>query len=113
VCRRSRGTGFSSTLLAATEEFRWREGADVVTSYALPARAYRSDFCSACGSLVPSLMEGAPQVFVPAGSLDTELGELPAVHLYVGSKAPWDVIADSWPQFVELPPPERFTEFFA
>jgi hypothetical protein len=111
LCRRSRGTGFSSTLLAVTATFRWRDGADRIERYALSApRSYRSDFCSACGSPVPSVIEGSPQVLVPAGSLDTELGPLPAAHLYVGSKAPWDDIADSWPQFAELPPRERFTE---
>lgn len=114
ACRRSRGTPFSSTLLGAAEAFSWRGDASAVRTYAMPApRTYRSDFCSACGSLVPSIMEGSPQVFVPAGSLDTELGALPAVHLYVSSKAPWDDITDAWPRFAELPPPERFTELFA
>jgi hypothetical protein len=35
------------------------------------------------------------------------------VHIYVASKAPWFEISDSWPQFAELPPPERFAEFFS
>ena len=58
-------------------------------------------------------MEGSAQVRVPAGSLDTELGTLPAVHLYVGSKAPWDDITDPWPQFDELPPREQLRELLA
>ncbi|MND05055.1 hypothetical protein D3C83_256250 [compost metagenome] len=49
---------------------------------------------------------------LPAGAIDSPLSPLPAVHLYVGSKAPWYEIADGWPQFAELPPPERLTEFF-
>jgi hypothetical protein len=51
-------------------------------------------------------------VLLPAGCIDTALEALPAVHIYVGSKAPWDEITDPWPQFAELPPPERFKEFF-
>jgi hypothetical protein len=49
---------------------------------------------------------------LPAGAIDSPLPSLPAVHLYVGSKAPWYEITDSWPQFEELPPPERLTEVF-
>jgi hypothetical protein len=61
---------------------------------------------------VPTVWPGSPQVLLPAGSLDTARAALPAVHIYVGSKAPWDEITDAWPQFAELPPRERFTEFF-
>jgi hypothetical protein len=49
---------------------------------------------------------------LPAGAIDTPLPPLPAVHLYVGSKAPWYEITDSWPQFEELPPPEQVTGAF-
>jgi hypothetical protein len=49
---------------------------------------------------------------VPAGAIDTELEPLPTVHLYAASKAPWVSIVDAWPQFAELPPAERLTEFF-
>jgi hypothetical protein len=49
---------------------------------------------------------------LPAGAIDTELAPLPAVHLYVGSKAPWYAITDAWPQFDELPPPEQLKDWF-
>ena len=35
---------------------------------------------------------------VPAGSLETDPGDLPQVHIFVGSKAPWFDIADEIPQ---------------
>ena len=109
LCRRSRGTAFSSTLLVPSSAFRWTSGAERVRHYALPApRQYASDFCGDCGSLVPSVAAGS--AMLPAGSIDTRLAPLPAVHLYVGSKAPWYEIADAWPQFAELPPPERLAE---
>jgi hypothetical protein len=50
---------------------------------------------------------------LPAGAIDSALHKLPAVHLYVDSKAAWCEIGDADPQFAELPPPERFAEFFA
>jgi hypothetical protein len=49
---------------------------------------------------------------VPVGALDTPFAVQSRVHIYVGSKAPWFAITDSHPQFSELPPRERFAEFF-
>ena len=65
-----------------------------------------------CGSLVPSAGGGPPVAVLPAGAIDTRLRRCPAVHVYVGSKAPWYEITDAWPQFPELPPPEQLTELF-
>jgi len=111
LCRRSRAAAFSSTLLVPRDAFRWVRGVERIRSYALPApQQYATDFCADCGSLAPSAPEGTPTAMLPAGAVDTPLPPLPAVHLYVGSKAPWYEIADGWPQFAELPPPERFTE---
>jgi hypothetical protein len=122
LCRRKSGAAFTSTLLAPTAEFRWLRGEAHVRHYAMPAtlgsprtgapRRFGADFCVDCGSPVPTLLAGQPRVYLPVGAIDSELIPLPAVHLYVGSKAPWVAITDSWPQFEELPPPERFTEFF-
>jgi hypothetical protein len=75
-------------------------------------RPYATEFCADCGSLVPSTAAGSPMAMLPAGAIDTPLSRLPAVHLYVGSKAPWYEIADAWPQFAELPPTEQLTELF-
>jgi hypothetical protein len=111
LCRRSRAAAFSSTLLVPRDAFRWVRGAGRARNYALPApRQYRTDFCADCGSLAPSVAAGSATAMLPAGAIDTPLAPLPAVHLYAGSKAPWYEISDSWPQFVERPPPERFTE---
>jgi hypothetical protein len=108
--------------MTAASSFRWLSGERRTRRYALPPpRQYSTDFCADCGGAVPSVLGGQPTVMLPAGSIDSALPELPlfgdfqgspAVHLYVGSKAPWYTIADGWPQFEELPPPERFTEFF-
>jgi hypothetical protein len=122
LCRRSRAAAFGSALLVPRDTFRWGRGEARVRSYALEggraaneeeicAGRYRTDFCADCGSLVPRVAPGAPMVMLPAGAIDSPLPPLPAVHLYVGSKAPWYEIVDAWPQFAELPPPQ-LTELF-
>jgi hypothetical protein len=113
LCRRRSGGAFTSTLLTPAASFTWLRGDARTRRYALPApRKYTADFCADCGSPVPSVAAGQPSVRVPAGTIDSELPALPSVHLYVGSKATWYEITDDWPQFAELPPPDRFTEFF-
>jgi hypothetical protein len=112
LCRRSRAAAFSSTLLVPRATFRWERGEARIRSYASPApRKYRTDFCADCGSPVPTAA-GSEAAMLPAGAIDSPLPPLPAVHLYVGSKAPWYEIVDSGPQFEELPPPDRLTEVF-
>jgi hypothetical protein len=114
LCRRSRAAAFSSTLVVRREAFRWQRGEARVRRYIAPeTRQYRTDFCGDCGSPMPSAAGAAATVMLPAGSIDTALPPLPAVHLYVGSKAPWHEIADAWPQFAELPPADLLKELFA
>ena len=110
LCRRSRAAAFSSTLLVPRETLHWDRGDARLRSYSLPGRRHGMDFCGDCGSPVPSAT--AASAMLPAGAIDTPLPPLPAVHLYVGSKAPWYEITDSWPQFEELPPPEQVTGAF-
>jgi len=110
LCRRSRAAAFGSTLLVPRDAFRWVRGVARARSFTL--RRYRTDFCADCGSTVPSAPLESKTAMLPAGAIDSPLPPLPAVHLYVGSKAPWYEIADAWPQFTELPPPERLTEIF-
>jgi len=113
LCRRSRGTAFGSTLFCAPERFRWTRGRDRIRGYRLPPpRTYEIDFCARCGSPVPTVVPDFGLVLIPAGSIDTSLRSPTAVHIYVGSKAAWHDITDSAPQFDEMPPPDRFGEFF-
>jgi hypothetical protein len=111
LCRRSRGTGCSSTLVVPAEAFRWTRGERGIRAYRMPApRTYGADFCAACGSIVPTVAGG--RALLPAGSVDAPPAPLPGVHIYVGSKASWEEITDGAPQFAELPPQERYAEFF-
>jgi hypothetical protein len=111
LCRHSRGTGFSSSLPARAAAFQWRHGGERIVRYASPApRRYVTAFCRDCGSLVPASDTASSDVLVPAGSLDTELGPLPAVHVQVAAKAPWDAIDDGFAQFREEATPEAIRE---
>ena len=112
LCRRSRGAPYSTSLFAAPERFRWTRGADMIGSYRLSRpRTYGTDFCEQCGSLVPMPVATYGTVVIPAGSVDTLLARLPAVHIFTGSKASWDTIRDDWVQFDEFPPSEQISDY--
>jgi hypothetical protein len=112
-CRRSRGAPFATTLFTRSDRLRWRHDPDLVRTYRLPLpRTYETDFCVRCGSLTPTVLPHFELALIPAGSIDTPLAPLPAVHINVASKARWDEIGDAATQFDEMPPPERFGELF-
>ena len=59
--------------------------------------------CGACGSLLYSVVRDGEWVHVALGSLVDPPAIRPAVHIFVGSKAPWFEITDDLPQYDELP----------
>lgn len=99
-CRRGRSAAHASNLFIKPEQLRWLSGEDQVTVYDFPgAVRFGTNFCSICGSCVPRFSASAGRVNVPMGSLDTDPGMSPTLHIYVGSKAPWFEISDDLPQF--------------
>jgi hypothetical protein len=107
-CRLSRGAAHATNLFVEGSGFHWVRGEDLVENYKLPtARGFGTAFCSTCGSLLPRVSPAAERINIPAGSLDTDPGLTPRLHIYVGSKAPWFEITDDLPQFEESPPRQR------
>jgi hypothetical protein len=104
-CRLGRSAAHASNVFFKAQGFRWTRGAELVREFALPgAQFFGTAFCSRCGSAMPRVSLERDIVNVPAGSLDTDPGIEPAAHIFVDSKAPWDRITDSIPQFAEMPP---------
>jgi len=101
-CRLSRSAAHATNLLVAEENFEWRSGEELLSSYKLPdAERFSTSFCRDCGSLMPRVRDG--RVSIPAGSLDSDPGVGPGGHIFIGSKAAWFNIHDSLPQWQERP----------
>ena len=61
-------------------------------------------FCSVCGSNLLTKFDNKPSVYgLALGVLDDDPVRRPLCHVFVGSKAPWYEITDSFPQFEALP----------
>ncbi len=65
---------------------------------------YRSDFCSSCGSPVPNKVNEGKHYWVPVGLVDDAEGMEVVAHLFVGSKAHWQLNETKAIQYEEIPP---------
>lgn len=102
-CRKVQGTAFATNGVVAAEDFTFQRGEDVLSEYeyGLGKRKY---FCKNCGSPIMSKNESFPNVVrIRLGTIESDIKERPACHIFVGSKANWDEICDDLPQFVGFP----------
>ena len=82
--------------------FSWVIGADKLTEFVV-ATDWRAAFCSICGSTLCGI--SANKVHgVTLGTVDGDPGVQIDMHTFVGSKAAWDHIGGSAPQFKEACP---------
>jgi hypothetical protein len=80
---------------------RWIAGGDRLVRYE-STPGWGLAFCGACGTTICGTHEGKVHG-VTLGSVDGDPGIQIQKHLFVGSKAPWDHIGGSAPQFDGAP----------
>lgn len=101
ICRRHTGAAAMPVLVVENDAFRWLHGEDRITHWRKPDADWESHFCPTCGSVLPGRNDDA-RMFVPAGGLaDGDAVLKIARHIFVGSKAHWDVIGDDGRRFEE------------
>jgi len=104
MCRKAHGAAFRSRARVKADDFRWTQGAELVTYYE-SSRGNHRGFCRVCGSPLLSRFDHDPRFYgLPLGALDDDPGLKPGFHVFVAYKAPWYDITDELPQFAELPP---------
>ncbi len=97
-CRKVSGVASNAVIVVPEAELRWLAGEELRQTWAKPS-GWSTTFCRACGCPVPQLLPTGGAYWVPAGSLDDDPGVQIAGHIYVGSKASWDLIAGDAPRF--------------
>jgi hypothetical protein len=116
-CRKQHGAAFRSRVRVAASDFRFLSGEHLLKFWESP-RGYQRGFCSTCGSPIinrtgpnwkapAAFPDGPPQYGVALALLDNPqvTPEVkPALHCFVGSKAPWLDITDDLPQYEDYPP---------
>lgn len=102
-CRKVSGSSSLLTIRVLTQDFRFLTGQELVKSYACPILhsppAYRSYFCSTCGSQVPPPAPEGESFEIAAGLFDDDFGIRPDKHIFVDFMPPWDDLQRELPAY--------------
>ena len=103
-CRKAQGSAFATNGNLDVEKFKFVQGENELTGYeSTPGQT--KYFCSTCGSPIISRSISRPdKVRVRLGTIDTDIIERPIGHIFVTSKANWENIEGSLPQYNEYEP---------
>jgi hypothetical protein len=100
-CRRATGSAFKPFAGIERDKLKIAVGDDHIMRF---GDAMTHDVhCRICGSLLFSVVRDSQYAHVTLGTLVDTPTIRPTAHIFVGSKAAWDVIGDDLPQHVEFP----------
>ena len=98
-CRKAFNSQASNYARVNTADFRWRAGEELLTSY-VGAHGFGLLFCGTCGSTLCGTFKRSVHG-VTLGCLNAEPELEPIHHIYVDSKAAWDVLPEGATTFAE------------
>ena len=101
-CRKAFNSQASAYALVEPEEFKWLSGESLLTSY-IGAHGFGLQFCSKCGSTLCGIYNDAIHGVTLGcvnGDPKIELGR----HIYVGSKASWEIMPQGENQYQQDAP---------
>ncbi len=102
LCQKQSGSSSNTATIVGIENLRWLSGQEHISSW-VKDTGFRSDFCSQCGSPVPNPLRNMPYYWVPVGLLDIEQPLQISAHIFVGSKASWDLILPAGTHYETAP----------
>ncbi len=102
LCRKVSGSSSNAAFKVDLAQLQWDSGEQLIHEFSTES-GFKSHFCSRCGSPLPNLTANDSAWWVPVGLLENGEGLRVGAHLFVASRAPWDVIADVGEHFDEMP----------
>ena len=97
LCRKAFSAQASAYALVEAHEFSWISGGDFLTTY-VSNEGFGLQFCSKCGSTLCGIHNGVING-VTLGCINGDPKIKLARHIYVDSKASWEIIPDGVPQY--------------
>jgi hypothetical protein len=101
-CRRATGAAAKPFAGIKSDRLKFVSGGDDVMRYGSGGPNHDAH-CGRCGSLLYSLVRNGAYLHVTLGTLIDAPSIRPTAHIFVGSKAPRDVVCDGLPQHDEFP----------
>lgn len=100
-CRRAFSGAGSAYAEVEPDSVAWLSGEEILATYEA-APGWGLQFCGTCGSTLCGIHNGRVHG-VTLGCVDGDPGVEIQMHIFVGSKAPWDHIGGSAPQYETHP----------
>ncbi len=103
MCRKAQGSAYVAVSPINATQFTITQGRDLLKEYrAVPHKA--RVFCSHCGSPLYSARDDLPNIKrLRLGTVETPFQCVNSYHIYAGSKAGWEILADDFPKYEEMP----------
>ncbi|HEY6642153.1 GFA family protein [Povalibacter sp.] len=103
MCRKAQGSAYAAVSPIDAPRFKIIQGQELLKEFrAVPYKA--RVFCSNCGSPIYSARDDLPDVVrLRLGTVDTRFRCNNVYHIFVDSKADWEIIADDLPQYPDSP----------
>jgi hypothetical protein len=102
-CRKAFSAQASAYALVDPGDFRWLTGEELLTTYA-NEQGFGLRFCCVCGSTLCGVFEGEVHG-VSLGCVNGDPGVRISRHIFVGSKAAWEVMPEGVVAHAEGPEP--------
>lgn len=100
-CRKANGSAFNTAVPIKTSDLHILSGHDNLAEFESSPGVYRV-FCQTCASPLYSRRDAQPEgLKLRIGTLDTPVEGTPSIHIFVGSRAPWDEIHGDAKQYKE------------
>ncbi len=101
-CRKAFSSQASAYAEVSPGTFEWLSGNNLLSTYE-SGNGFGHQFCRLCGSTLCGVYRGDVHG-VALGCVNGDPGVKIAMHIYVGSKASWEVLPEGVTQFDEGPP---------
>lgn len=98
-CRKAFSAQASAYARVSAEDFRWLAGEELLSTYT-GAHGFGLRFCSRCGSTLCGTADGDVHG-VTLGCVNGDPGVEITRHIFIGSKAPWEVLPEGVVMFEE------------
>lgn len=102
ICQKSSGSAHGDFTTAPIEGFKWTSGEELLTKFESSPGNFRN-FCSVCGTHMPSAHPAMGIYFVQVGTLDTDEPLVESAHMFLRSKAGWHKPKEGLAEFQEYP----------
>lgn len=90
-CRKAFGGASSAAALSNKGNFFWLQGSEVIREFQCDS-GFKRCFCPDCGSILPQYLPDYKMFWIPVGLLNSDPGIALKQHIYVNSRAAWEIL---------------------